>query len=149
MQITPAVGIPEVSIGDSRSDVESRLGEPSSSEEGRAFYFDREPNFSVHYDGAGTVELIEVVHGEGAAEAFLGEIQLTFRLMDDVVEDLEIGGFTSRPVDIGRVYDAGFCVFSMASRDPSELVDGAKFDEDDERLVVEGVSIAPASYWRD
>lgn len=64
--------------------------------------------------------LVEVFHGEGAAEVFLGEIQATFRLMEDVHGDLERAGFTSRPVDIGRVYDAGFCVWSMASRDPSE-----------------------------
>ncbi|CAN7202699.1 hypothetical protein [Knoellia sp. LjRoot47] len=149
MQVSPGVGIPGVHIGDSRTDVESVMGEPSSRDDDRAFYDDTEPNFSVHYDVGGVVALVEVFHGEGAAEVFLGEIQLTFRLMEDVHGDLERAGFTSRPVDIGRVYDAGFCVWSMASRDPSELVEGAEYDPEDERLVAEGVSIAPASYWHD
>lgn len=148
MQITPAVGIPGVSIGDERAAVEESLGAPSSRDEGRAFYFDIEPGVSIHYDADQRVELIEVSHSEGRAEVFLDDVQLTYRLMDDVVADLARKGYAGKPVDIGHQYDAGFCVFSMASRSPSELT-GGEYDPEDERLVVEGVSIAPVSYWDD
>lgn len=149
MRIAPGVGIPGVSIGDSRTTVEATVGTPEPSEESRAFYFDREPNYAVHYAGDGTVELVEVFHAQGREEVFLADIQLTFRLMDEVTADLERAGFTSRPMDIGRVYDAGFSLWSMASLDPSDLVPGMEYDPEDERQVVEGVGIAPASYWDD
>jgi hypothetical protein len=148
MQITPAVGIPGVSIGDSRAAVEQSLGAPSSRDDGRAFYFDAEPGFSVHYDADQRVELIELGHSEGRAEVYLDDVQLTFRLMDDVVADLARKGHSGKPADIGYQYDEGFCVFSMSSQNPSDLTGGA-YDPDDERLVVEGVGIAAASYWDD
>ena len=147
MQITPAIGIDGVSIGDTRAAVEAAIGAPERGEVARAFYFDREPGFSVHYDDHGTVELIEVSHGEGRHEAYLGDIQLTFRLMDEVAADLARAGYSGHPVDIGVEYDEGFTVFSMASLSPSELAPGSAYDPEDERLVVEGVSIAPISYW--
>lgn len=149
MQITPGVGIPGIQIGATRAEVESAVGTPNPSEESRAFYFDREPNYSVHYAHDGTVELIEVFHAQGRDEVFLDDIQLTFRLMDDVQADLERAGFTSRPIGIGLVFDAGFTLWSMASLSPSDLVPGAEYDPEDERHVVEGVGIAPASYWQD
>jgi hypothetical protein len=148
MQITPAVGIPGVSIGDERATVEASLGSPSSGDEARVYYFDTEPGFSVHYDADQRVELIEVGHSEGRAEVHLDDVQLTFRLMDDVVSDLAQKGLSGKPVDIGYQYDEGFCIFSMASQTPSD-VNGGEYDPDDERLVVEGVGIAPVSYWDD
>ena len=147
MEITPGVGIPGVSIGDTRAAVESSLGTPAPSEEHRAFYFDREPNFSVHYSADGTVELVEVFHAEGRNEVSLGEIQLTYRLMDDVQADLERAGLVGRPVDIGLEYDEGFTLWSMSSLTPSDVAPGTEYDADDERHVVEGVGIAPVSYW--
>ena len=72
MQITPAVGVPGVSIGDERATVEASLGAPSSGDETRAFYLDSEPGISVHYDAGQRIELIEVGHAEGRAEVYLG-----------------------------------------------------------------------------
>ena len=70
--------------------------------------------------------------------------------MDDVVADLERAGFHGVPDnDIGWEYDEGFCIWSMASHRASDLAPDSTADPDDERLVVEGVSVAPISYWRE
>jgi len=148
MEIIPGIGIPGASIGDRRAAVESRLGTPNPNEDVRAFYFDREPNFSIHYAADNTVELVEVFHAQGHDEAFLNDMQLTFRLMDDVKADLERAGFIGRPVHIGLEYDSGFTLWSMGSLSPSALQPGSAYDPEDTRAVVEGVGVAPVSYWR-
>lgn len=49
------------------------------------------------------------------------------------------------PYDIGYVFDAGFAIWSMHSRWALDLDPEA--DEDDERAVSEGVSVAPYAYF--
>lgn len=149
MKITPAVGVPGVSIGDTKTAVQASLGAPSSGDERRDYYFDSDPGFAVHYDADQLVEFIEAYHSQGRGEVYLDDIQLIFRLMDDVVADLTQRGYTGKPIDIGYQFDEGFTIWSMASQSPSDLTPGAEFDPEDGRLVVEGVGIAPIAYWED
>ena len=103
----------------------------------------------AHFAGEGVVELIEVYYSQGGREQVtLGGVQLTFRLMDDVVADLAAAGLQGRPMDIGFDYDEGFCVWSMSSLNPSDLT-GGLYDPADERRVVEGVAVGAPDYFRD
>jgi hypothetical protein len=144
VEIIPAVGVPSVQIGQAREDVESRLGLPKAAGDVRAYY--EAPGLLVHYDDSDRVELVEVPYGHGSGEeATLDGLQLTFRFMEEVRSDLAARGYTSTPSDIGYDFAAGFSIFSMASCDAGEL--DAAAGEDDERRVVEGVSVAPYEYF--
>lgn len=148
MEIIPGEGLPDVRIGAPRADVVAAVGEPVTDDGSVAWYHDALPPFSVHYDGDDVVELVEVGHGSGSGdEAELDGIRLTSRLLDDVLADLAAAGYAGRAVDIGYEYDAGFCVFSMSSLTLAEVDPSEPADPEDERLVAEGVSIAPLSYW--
>ncbi|WP_432990907.1 hypothetical protein [Dactylosporangium sp. CA-233914] len=65
--------------------------------------------------------------------------------MDEVIAELAANGHSSTPSDIGFDMPAGFAIFSMASLSARDLDPGAP--EEDSRLVVEGVAIAPYSYF--
>lgn len=146
MEIIPGKGLPRVRIGASRADVVAAVGEPAK--DGRVTWYDEaQPPFSVHYDDRDVVEYVEVAHGGGRGEAELDGIRLTARLLDDVLADLAAAGYEGRAVDIGWEYDAGFCVFSMSSLTLAEVDPSEPEDPEDERLVAEGVGIAPLSYW--
>ena len=150
MDILPGQGLPVARVGQTQAEIEASVGSPSVAEAGRAFWNDHAPAFSVHFDAEGGAELVEVFHGElGEEQATLGDVQLTYRLMDDVAADLDRAGYTGRRVDIGWEYDAGFVLWSSGSRNPSDLEPGAPFDPEDQRLVVEGIGIAPIAYWHE
>ncbi|WP_377639113.1 hypothetical protein [Oryzobacter terrae] len=148
MEIIPGEGLPDVRVGASRADVVAEVGEPVK-DGSVAWYHEAQPPFSVHYDADDVVEYVEVANGAGRGEeAELDGIRLTSRLLDDVLDDLRGAGYTGREVDIGFEYDAGFCVFSMSSLTLAEVDPTEPEDPEDERLVAEGVGIAPVSYWR-
>ena len=114
-----------------------------------AYWHKHVPAFVAHFSATGVAELIEVYYSQGGREqATLGGIKVTFRLMDDVRTDLELAGMRGRPTDIGFEYDEGFCLWSMGSLSTSDLT-GEPYDPDDERMIVEGVSMAPIAYWHD
>jgi hypothetical protein len=96
----------------------------------------------VDYAPDDTVELVQVpCSGDGGAgEAHLNGVQLTHRFLDEVVAELHAQGYTSTPSDIGHDFHAGFSVWSMGSLCAGDLDPTA--DEDDDRAVAEGVSVA-------
>lgn len=57
----------------------------------------------------------------------------------------DVKGYTSTPSDIGHEFHAGFAVFSMGSCSARDLDPNAS--EEDERLISEGVSVAPYEYF--
>ena len=151
MEIIPGVGLPLAKVGQKLTDIEAVAGlaDDVQLDPDRAFWHRHHPGFSAHFDGEGVVELIEAYYSQGGREQVtLGGVQLTFRLMDDVVADLAAAGMHGRPMDIGFDYDEGFCVWSMGSLDPSDLT-GGQYDPDDERRVVEGISVGAPDYFRD
>ena len=151
MEIVPGVGLPVARIGQTLSDIEAVVGlaDDVQLDPDRAFWHRHYPGFCAHFDGEGVVELIEVYYSQGGREQVtLGGVQLTFRLMDDVVADLAAAGLQGRPMDIGFDYDEGFCVWSMSSLNPSDLT-GGLYDPADERRVVEGVAVGAPDYFRD
>ncbi|WP_212816894.1 hypothetical protein [Polymorphospora rubra] len=102
-----------------------------------------DPMLVVTYDGD-VVELVEV--GCGVDEhVFLDGVQLTYRFMDEVMADLAAKGHLATASDIGFDFQAGFSIFSMASLSARDLDPNSP--EDDGRHIVEGVSIAPYSYF--
>lgn len=144
MRVTPSVGIEDVRIGDRRQAVETRLGKSSASLDSRAYY--EASGVLVHYDNDGLVELIEVAYrDDGREQPSLDGVTLTYRYMDDVVQELAVQGHIGQATDIGYVFPAGFAIFSMSSLSASDL--DPKAGDDDPRLIVEGVSIAPYFYF--
>ena len=133
------------SIGDTRAIVESRMEAPPTT--GTRSVYNTAPPLIVTYTDEGVVELVEVSYSGGGSrdEVFLGDVQLTYRLMDDVVADLERSGHIASPIDIGFAFAAGFAIFSMSSLAASDVDPNA--DPDDDRAVVEGVAVAPFSYF--
>lgn len=145
MEILPGEGVALVKVGETRDAVEARLGPPLHPGISARSVYDTEPLLVVDYDGD-TVELVELGYsGDGGGQATLDGVQLTFRLMDDVVAELSALGHQPEPFDIGYTFRAGFTIFSMGSRSASDI-DPEAFP-DDPRPVVEGVGIAPAEYW--
>jgi hypothetical protein len=147
MEIIPEIGVEAVKIGDPRVEVEQRLGPPvHAGNHARAVYDSVDPMLVVTYDQDDVVELVELGHGVHD-QAFFDGVQLTYRFMDEVMADLAAKGHLGTPSDIGFDLRAGFAIFSMASRSAQELDPDAS--EDDPRRIVEGVSIAPYSYFTD
>jgi hypothetical protein len=150
MEIIAGVGVEAVRIGDVRGEVERRLGRPVHARDGsralarRAVYDATDPMLVVTYDREDVVELVEVSYGLDDQVFFEG-VQLTYRFMDEVIADLAANGHLSTPSDIGFDVPAGFAIFSMASLSARDLDPAAP--EEDSRRVVEGVSIAPYSYF--
>jgi hypothetical protein len=147
MEIIPGVGVEAVKIGDARGDVERRLGPPvHAGRHTRTVHDSVDPMLVVTYDQDDVVELVEVGYGVHD-QVFFDGVQLTHRFMDEVMADLTARGHLGTPSDIGFDLRAGFAIFSMASLTARELDPDAP--EDDPRRVVEGVSIAPYSYFTD
>ncbi|MFC6023340.1 hypothetical protein ACFP2T_45200 [Plantactinospora solaniradicis] len=146
MDIIPGVGVATARIGETRAEVEARIGSPVHGPGGAKAVYDTTPGLVISYTPEDTVELVEIAYsGDGAEEVFFDGVQLTFRFLDDVVADLTAKGYTSTPSDIGYEFHAGFAVWSMDSRSAVDLDPEA--DEDDERSVSEGVSVAPYAYF--
>ncbi|MET7399063.1 hypothetical protein ABZS66_36845 [Dactylosporangium sp. NPDC005572] len=148
MEILPGVGVAGVGLGDSRADVERRIGVPVHKRRSSKEVYDTEPQLVVHYLPDDTVELVEIGYtGDGGREVFFDGVQLTYRFLDDVAADLAAKGYQAHPIDIGYRFEAGFAVWSMASRHAQDLDPDA--DDEDERLVSEGVSVAPFDYFHE
>jgi hypothetical protein len=144
MEIIPGVGVALASVGEPRSVVEARIGAPHHG--GPKSVYDTSPGLILHYTADDTVELVEIAYsGDGGEEVFFDGVQLTFRFVDDVVADLTARGHACTPFDIGYLVSPGFTVWSMHSRWALDLDPEA--DEDDERAVCEGVSVAPYEYF--
>ncbi|WP_327106784.1 hypothetical protein [Nonomuraea glycinis] len=145
MEILPGAGVPLVRVGDQRAEVESRIGGPVHDRSSKNVY-DTAPMLIVHYASDDRVELVEIGYsGSGGEEVVFDGVQLTYRFLDEVVSDLAAKGYTSTPSDIGFTFHAGFSVWSMGSLWARDLDPEA--DEEDERSIVEGVSVAPYLYW--
>lgn len=145
MRIRPGEGVERVALGERREQVEAAIGRPDSVRGARAFHHSP-PAVVVDYDGAGTVELIEVpAPDEPAHQVVLDDVVLTGRALDEVRADLEAAGHTGRDSDIGVDYPSGFAIWSMGSRTLADVDPSA--DPDDDRPVVEGVSVGRPSYF--
>ncbi len=146
MEILPGLGVPLAKVGDSRADVESRIGGPAHYPPSCRDVYTTTPMLVISYTSDDTVELVEVSYsGPEGEEVFLNGVRLTYRFLDEVVADLTAKGYVGKPSDIGFVFDAGFAVWSMRSLCARDLDPSAT--EEDKRAIVEGVSVAPYSYW--
>ena len=145
MEIQPGIGVNEARIGEPRTAVEARLGPPTSQRDARVFYHQADPALFIDYDRAGNVESVEIPSsGTPGREVTLAGIQLTYRPIEDVVEDLAAAGYAGRSSDIGYDFPEGFSVFSMSSLQLSDI--DPSVADDDDRLVVEGVFVASPAY---
>ncbi|MBI9113426.1 hypothetical protein [Sanguibacter suaedae] len=144
MEILPGIGVgvggEAVRIGDARDAVERVTGPSDAGALARKVAYGPPTNLVVHYAPDRTVEAVAVGYGEGDEATYDG-VHLTGRFLDDVLADLAARGLTSTPSDIGRDFHAGFSVFSMSSAYGADL--GLTDGGDDERLVSEGVHVAP------
>jgi hypothetical protein len=149
MEILPGEGVAEAKVGESREVVESRIGKPThQGHNTKEVYESTTPMLVLTYTEDDTVEVVEIAYsGDGGAEVFYDGVQLTWRFMDDVVDELAARGVAHEPTDIGYRFEPGFAIYSMGSRTAQDLDPSA--DEDDEREVVEGVSVAPYDYFRE
>ncbi|MEU9621034.1 MULTISPECIES: hypothetical protein [unclassified Streptomyces] len=147
MEIIPGRGVELVVIGDRRAQVEERLGPPRGDPDRDPAVYATTPPLVISYAPDGTVELVEIGYSAqgGEAEASYDGVQLTHRLIDVVVAELHARGYTSTPCDVGHDFHAGFSVWSMRVLWAGEVDPTA--GEDDPRCVVEGVSVAPYSYF--
>lgn len=147
VEIVPERGVASARIGESRAEVEARVGRPVHGPGDTKAVYDTVPQLVISYAPGDAVELVEIGYsGGGQEEVFLDGVQLTYRFLDDVVADLAAKGYTGTSSDIGFDFHAGFAIFSMGSLWARELDPDA--DEDDERAVVEGVAVAPYAYFR-
>ncbi|MEU6713775.1 hypothetical protein ABZ897_20060 [Nonomuraea sp. NPDC046802] len=138
--------MPLVKVGDQRAEVESRIGDPVHGRPSSKDVYNTTPMLVISYTPDDRVELVEVAYsGDGGEQAFFDGVQLTYRFLDEVIADLTAKGYTSIPSDIGFTFHAGFAVWSMGSLWARDLDPDA--GEDDERSIVEGVSVAPFAYW--
>ena len=78
-------------------------------------------------------------------EVTLNGTRLTYRPLDDVLADLRASGYSGRRSDIGYDFADGFAIWSMASLSLSDL--DPSVAPDDERDLVEGVSVASPEYF--
>lgn len=145
MEVLPGIGVEFARVGDSRADVERRIGKPVHEPSARDIYATT-PMLMVSYSDHDLVEAVEIGSGNGRQQARLDGVQLTGRFLDEVMTNLRSKGYTGRPNDIGFVFDAGFSVCSMRSRSARELDPKAAVDDD--RAICEGVTVAPPQYFQ-
>lgn len=147
MEILPGRGVAQVGIGDARADVETRVGAPVHPGEARRAVYATVPELVVDYTDDDRVELVQVAYsGQGDGdEAFFDGVQLTYRFLDEVVADLQARGHEWTPSDVGVDFRVGFGLFATGALDPA-LLDPQAGVGDEDRLVVDGVSIAPYDY---
>jgi hypothetical protein len=146
MEIDAGRGIGGVHVGEDRSTVEGLLGPPVAAASSARAVYGTDPRLVVTYTDTNTVELVEAApNGVDGEQVFYSGVQLTFRVMDEVVADLRAQGSACTPSDIGYDFEAGFAVFSMSSVSVHDI--DATTATGDERLVVEGVSVAPYDYF--
>ncbi|WP_327088335.1 hypothetical protein OIE66_39435 [Nonomuraea sp. NBC_01738] len=139
MEILPGIGVPLAKVGESREAVETRIGAPVHGRRRKKDVYGTKPGLIISWAQDDTVELVEVAYsGHGGEEVFLDGVQLTYRYMDDVVAELTAKGYTGQPFSVGFVFHAGFALWSMGS---------VSWDDDEDRDIVEGVGVAPFSYW--
>lgn len=144
MEILPGRGVQNIELGTERVIVAQHLGAPTSVQGDSDFYADPDPGIVLRYSEQDRLELIELPYSGTGHEVTLKGIQLTHRLMDDVVEDLRGQGFIGRSSDIGVDFPEGFAIWSMGSLSAMDVDPTASHD--DERPVVEGVSIGSPTY---
>ncbi|HSX67405.1 hypothetical protein [Nocardioides sp.] len=65
-------------------------------------------------------------------------------MIDDVLDQLRDAGFVGQASDIGIDFPDGFAIWSMGTLSPQDADPTAS--DDDERQVVEGVSIGSPAY---
>ncbi len=145
MEVLPGIGVELARVGDSRADVESRIGKPVHEPRSERGVYPTTPVLIISYSDRDIVELVEIGCGNGRKEARFDGVQLTGRFLDEVVTELRSKGYAGKPTDIGFAFDAGFVVFSMHSRSAREL--DPKAAADDDRSICEGVSVAPRAYF--
>lgn len=148
VEIEAGVGVAGVRVGQSRAAVEEHIGPPvHPGKHSRAVYDVIAPLLVVTYDRSDTVEIVETGYSgsNGGEEVYFDGVQLTYRFIDEVVADLVARGLHAHPTDIGFWFDPGFAIFSMASLSAKEL--DPDTPEHTERPIVEGVGVAPASYF--
>ena len=119
MEFIPGVGVAAARIGEPKVAIDERLGRPDQAGR-RAVYTGTEPMLIVHYDHRDTAELVEIGYGVDEQVYFEG-VQLTYRIMDDVVEDLARRGLRAHTMDIGYAFEPGFAIFSMSSLTAADL----------------------------
>lgn len=148
MEILPGEGVATAKVGESRAVIEARLGPPiHPGREDKAVY-ETVPMLILTYADDDTVEVVEVGYtGNGGEEVFFDGVQLTYRFMDDVVADLAARGHAPEEIDVGYRFEPGFALYSMGARTARDLDPTASAD--DEREIVEGVSVAPYDYFRE
>jgi hypothetical protein len=148
MEILPPFGVELAKVGESRDEVERRIGAPVHPGRSSKAVYDTSPALVLTYTEDDTVEVVEIGYaGDGGEEVFYDGVQLTFRFLDDVVADLAAKGHAYEETDIGYRFKPGFVVWSMGSRWAKDLDPEAS--EDDEREICEGVSVAPYDYFRE
>lgn len=124
--------------------MENRLGPPVHPGKASRAVYDIGRLLVISYTGEDLVELVEVPHDAGRGdEAFLDGVQLTWRLLDDVVADLAAKGYRYEQDEPSTfLFEAGFALFSMGSRTARDLgIDAV------EGSVCEGVSVGPYEYF--
>ncbi|WIM98380.1 hypothetical protein ACTOB_001979 [Actinoplanes oblitus] len=147
MEIQPGKGVAAARIGETREAVESRLGPPiHPGKESRAVY-EISRLLVISYTGDDLVELVELPHDAGRGdEAFFDGVQLTWRLLDDVVADLAAKGYRYEQNEPSSfLFEAGFVLFSVGSRTAGDL--GLNAVEGVSQSVCEGVSVGPYEYF--
>lgn len=149
MEIIPGEGLPVARVGQTRADIEASAGPPSSAEHRCLTWRQHAPPFAVYFDGRDVAELVEVYHGEkGQDQATFRGVQLTRRMMDDVISELAHAGVVGRRADIVAEFDEGFTLWSLLSLSPADIEPPSPTDPaPDDDPVIEGVGIAPAHYW--
>ncbi|SDS87378.1 hypothetical protein [Actinoplanes derwentensis] len=147
MEIQPGRGVAAARIGETRETVENRLGPPMHPGKVSRAVYDIGRLLVISYTGDDLVELVELPHDAGRGdEAFLDGVQLTWRLLDDVVADLAAKGYRYEQDESSSfLFEAGFVLFSAGSRTPRDL--GLDAVENASRSVCEGVSVGPYEYF--
>ena len=145
MEIDAGRGIGGVHVGDDRSAVEELSGQPLRPLRVSCRVWNHSSSV-VTYTDTNTVELVQAApNGVDGEQVFYCGVQLTFAVMGEVVAELKAQGSLCMLSDIGYDFEAGFAVFSMSSASVDDI--DPTMMTGDERLVVEGVSVAPYDYF--
>lgn len=148
MEIIPGEGLPVARVGQSRAEIEAVVGAATSVEADCVSWLGHSPPFAVYLDLDDRAQLVEVYHGvNGNDQATFGGVQLTRRLLDDVLRDLARAGVAGRRTDIVAEFDEGFTLWSLLSLSPADIDPLRADDAEHDDPVVEGVAIAPLHYW--
>lgn len=140
MEIIPGVGLPVARLGQTRRQIEDRVGVATALDAATVQWQEHSPPFGVCFDGRGRAALVEVyLHDRVVPPTTVRGVQLIGRPVDHVVADLAAAGLQGHQSECVVEFAEGFMLWSLLEVTTCDIWREPGTGQDP--FVVEGVAV--------